>query len=94
MPKTQLILAVIFRDYLSTPTQKEKIKNFEKLQLQKLDKEARKKYNPHNIFKNTSISYIENNEIRKETNLVTLPKETLLNKILNKIKDIFNIKKF
>ena len=43
MPKTQLILAVIFRDYLSTPTQKEKIKNFEKLQLQKLDKEARKK---------------------------------------------------
>lgn len=80
MPKTQLILAVIFRDYLSTNVQKEKIIKFENYQLEKLEEEARKKYNPNNIFKNKKIMQEEN------TDLIEIHKITILSKILNKIK--------
>lgn len=92
-----MILAVIFRDYLATESQKEKIVKFENYQKNKLNEEARKRYNVDDIFKNTS-NLINNadiqNNIQKEVNLIETHKITLLDKILNKIKEFLkNIKR-
>jgi len=47
----KLILAIIYRDYLATETQTQKIKLIEQQQIQKLEDIARQKYNPDDIFK-------------------------------------------
>ncbi len=58
--KAKLILAVLFRDYLATETQQQKIKRVEKNQIQKLEEVARQKYNPDNIFKKKVVEKEEN----------------------------------
>ena len=44
--KAQTILAIIFRDYLATQKQKEKILNFEQTKLNEIEEAKREKYNP------------------------------------------------
>lgn len=51
MNETKAIFANIFRDYWATPNQRERIKTKEKYDLQKIEEEKRKKYNPDDIFK-------------------------------------------
>ena len=81
MPKTQLILAVIFRDYLASEVQKEKIKNYEKFQLKKLDDEAKQKYNYDNLFK--SSSSVVNYNSGKIDNLTPITKTNSNNENIN-----------
>lgn len=50
--RARYIIAILFRDYWATPYQKEKIKQKEKHDLQKMEEKLREKYNPDNIFKN------------------------------------------
>ena len=79
---TKAILANIFRDYWATPYQKERIKEKEKYDLEKLEEEKRNKYNPDDIFKNkVKTATVEN------TNLpVVTQKETFFKKLIRFIK--------
>lgn len=52
LTETRAILANLYRDYLATPSQKEKIIAKEKIEKEKEDDEKRKKYNIDNLFKN------------------------------------------
>ena len=87
LPKTKAILAVIYRDYLASPEEKEEIKNRENEERKKNEIEKRKKYNIDVFANNIEI----NKNIKEETSLqVTENKENILKRILNKIKLFFN----
>lgn len=49
--ETRAILFNLFRDYLATPKQKEKIVRFQRQEKMKIEEEKRKKYNGTNMFK-------------------------------------------
>lgn len=78
----KLILATIFRDYLATETQSQKIKLAEQQQIQKLEDMARQKYNPDDIFKKRNIIQEEKKE---EVALVEIKKENKLTAFFRKI---------
>ena len=86
LDETKAIFANIFKDYWATPYQKERIEAKEKYDLEKLEEEKRKKYNPDNIFKNKQEKTIVEN-----TNLsVEIKKETFFKKLISFIKGLFN----
>ena len=65
----------------------QKINQILKLNEMKEEQEKQKKFSPNNIFNN----HVENENINENTILVVEHKETMLKKIINKIKRIFHI---
>ena len=51
LPETKAILFNIFRDYLATPEQKEKIKKMQSEERAKLEIKKKEQYNTENMFK-------------------------------------------
>ncbi len=87
LPETKAILYNLFKEYLSTDEQKEFIKNKEKLEILKIEKEKTKKYNPSELLKNRDNK--ENKyQVDQTTDIVTY-KENIFKRIINKIKSIF-----
>lgn len=84
---TKAILANIFRDYWATPYQKERIKAKEKLDLEKLEEEKRKIYNPNNIFKDSKEEQQE--DVENTSFPVEIKKEVFLKKLISYIKGLF-----
>lgn len=81
LPETKAILFNLFRDYLSTPEQKNKIIQMQKKERQK--SELRKKQLSNTkIFDNRTIEKTKKNEIIEY-------KEKTLERIFNKIKSFF-----
>lgn len=81
--KAKTIIAILFRDYWATDSQREKIKAKEKYDRQN-NEEIKEKYNPDNLFKNNNI---EKENILNDNNKMILYKEPLIKKILNKFLD-------
>lgn len=86
--ETKLLLAIIFRDYLATEKQKEKIMEKERYDEQVYQEEMRKKYNPENFFKKQQSS-LDKNKIQKETNVIEY-KPNIFKKILSFFKRVFH----
>lgn len=85
--ETKAILLNIFRDYLATPEQSSKIKRWLYEDREYLDQQKRKKY-PGNMFKDNSKK--ECNTHKEEVMLTTeIKKQSLIKKIFDKIKSIF-----
>ena len=88
LPETKAILFNIFRDYLSTKAQKNKIKKWQLEDWKKLEEEKKKKYNSEVYFskniQNTSIS-------KSENKLIEVKEKSLWKKIINKITNFFKI---
>ena len=83
---TKAVLANIFKDYWAMPYQKERIKAKEEYDLQKIEEEKSKKYNPNNIFKDKQL-----NKIIISTNLpIEVKKEKFFKKLIKFIKNIIN----
>ena len=83
---TKAILANIFKAYWATPYQKERIEAKEKYDLEKLEEEKRKKYNPDNIFERQ-----KEEKVFESTNLPNqIKKEPFCNKLISFIKGLFN----
>ena len=84
LEETKDIFAVIFRDYWATPYQRERIKEKEKYDRQKIEEEKANKYNPDDIFKNK-----EKDNIVVNNNLpVEIKKENFFKKLISFIKKI------
>lgn len=84
LPETKAILFNIFRDYLATEEQKQKIKKWQLEDLRKLEEDKKKNYNV-DVFFNKNI---HNTTISKSGNELIEVKETSLwKKIINKIKN-------
>lgn len=84
--ETRAILFNIFKDYLATPEQREKIKKWEDEELRQLEQEKREKYGVE-VFKNksskenTSIMVVENKEKSLFERIVDRIKKILKGKI-------------
>ena len=87
LPETKAILFNIFRDYLSTETQKETIKKWQLNDLEKAEEEKRLKYDV-DVFKD-NINSSNNLNTNGNMQLVKVEENTW-RKILNKIKKIFH----
>lgn len=82
------IIAILFRDYWATETQRQKIINMQNYERRKLEEEKLKKYNPDNLFKDSSTENIS--ETIKEKALIETKKEKFHEKILKLLKKIFH----
>ena len=90
--EARAVLANIFKKYWATDYQIERIEAKEKYDLEQIEKEKYEKFNPDNIFQNRHK--VENQE---ETNInsVSMMKykeKNFLQKIFDKIKNLFNRK--
>ena len=92
MDETLGIISLIYRDYLCTDEEREKIKNKDEIYFKEKQKELNEKYNPDNIFKknNQIQDNILNNETSNNTAMIEY-KESIFKKIINRIKSIFYI---
>ena len=95
--ETKSILAVLYRDYWATPEKKEIILQNEKNERDLYQNELRRKYNPDNIFKNSNQSQniIQDDDSKDKTLInhvaIVEHEESILKKIINKIKNIFGL---
>ena len=87
LDETKAIFANIFREYWATPYQKERIEAREKYELEKIEEEKRKKYNPDEIFKNNKVQEVEEKSQEIENNLpVEVKKEKFFERLIGFIK--------
>lgn len=95
LTETKAILYNIFRDYLSTQSQKQKIIEMQNIERAKLEEMKRARYNSKDIFKdrkeNTNKMYNNDTKIRKE--LIIEKKESFIKKLIRKINNIINLRK-
>jgi len=87
MPETFAIMAVIYRDFICSKEKRTVLLENEKKELEKIEQEKRELYNPDNIFNKEKIN---KNTKTKENNMIKY-KETILRKLLNKLKLLFKI---
>lgn len=87
--QAKTIIAIFYRDYWASEYQRKKIKEYEKLLYEKIEKEKKDKYNSNEIFK--IDNHIKENDRKNEIVLVD-NNESLFKKILNRIKNFFTRK--
>ena len=89
--ETKEMLGIIYRDYLCNEEERINLLQEEKRELTKLEAEKREIYNLDNIFKKNNLK--ENNEensIKNEVSIVEY-KESIIKRIITKIKNLFHI---
>ena len=85
------IIAILFRDYWATETQRNKIIAYQNNERRKIEEEKRKKYNVDNIFKERqNNSHVE--AVKKEEALIEIKEEKWYEKIVSWIKRILKKK--
>ena len=82
LPETKAILFNIFRDYLSTPEQKEKIIKMQNEERQKNELKKKKKYDV-NVFENKTKEKLK--QTNNQENELIKYKKNIFTKIINKI---------
>mgnify|MGYP004624704057 FL=1 len=89
LPETKAILFNLFRDYLATPVQKEKILKMQSEERKKVEEKKKQNYTNVDIFKTNKHEDIEEETNNKEVQLVQIKKEGFFRKLINKIKLFF-----
>ena len=90
LKETKAILLNIFRDYLATPEQNQKIKQWLQEDREYLEKQKQEKYSS-NVFENNKKYEKINNEESKTILPVVIKKQSIFYRIINKLKRIFKI---
>lgn len=86
LPETKAILFNLFRDYLATKEQKEKIVNLQSIEKRKIEEKKKEKYKEQPYFFEKKHN---KNTIQEKSNLPErIRKESLLKKITNFIKKL------
>lgn len=88
LPETKAILFNLFRDYLATPMQKEKIIKMQSAERKKLEKKKQANYTNVNIFERNESKDM-GRIINQESQLIQIKKETFFEKLISKIKSFF-----
>lgn len=89
--ETKEMLGIIYRDYLCSNEERIDLLQEENEELAKLEFEKRKLYNPDDIFKKKDLKENkEENIIKKEVAMVEY-KESIIKRIITKIKNLFHI---
>lgn len=86
MEETQQILAIIYRDYLVTKEEREKLLKEESEEEKRIEQKLREKYNPDNIFKKNKEKDKSNDT---NTSMIKIEEIKWYKKIISKILSIF-----
>lgn len=86
LPETKAVLFNIFRDYLSTPEQKEKIIKMQAEERQKNEQKKAKQYNSNLFANKQNVQSVE----REHTELIKY-RENIFKRIFNKIRQFFRV---
>lgn len=89
LPETKAILFNLFRDYLATPVQKEKILKMQSEERKKVEENKKQNYTNVDMFKTNKNENIEEKTNNQELQLVQIKKEGFFRKLINKIKLFF-----
>lgn len=89
LPETKAILFNLFRDYLATPVQKEKILKMQSEERKKVEEKKKQNYTNVDVFKKNKYEDIEEKTNNKELQIVQIKKEGFFRKLINKIKLFF-----
>ena len=88
-PKTRGLIALVYQDYICNDTEKEEyIQKSQKL-IKQIEESKREKYNPNDIFKDKKI---DNDKDTTNTVEIVEYKESIIKRIIRKIKNIFTKK--
>ena len=79
----------MFRDYLATPVQKEKILKMQSEERKKVEKKKKQNYTNVDIFKTNKHKDVEEKANTQKLQLVQIKKEGFFRKLINKIKLFF-----
>lgn len=90
LKETKAILLNIFRDYLATPEQNQKIKQWLQEDREYLEKQKQAKYNS-SVFENNKKYKKIYNEEPQTISPVVIKKQSIFYRIINKLKRIFKI---
>lgn len=88
-PKTRGLIALVYQDYICNETEKEEYIQKSKKIIKQIEESKREKYNPNDIFKDKKIDTVK--DTTKTVEIVEY-KESIIKKIINKIKNIFTKK--
>lgn len=86
--ETKEMLGIIYRDYLCSNEERNKLLKQEEQEIKQYEKELRQKYDPNDIFKNKQKEYNYEKE-KANVAMVEYKKETLIEKILKFFKSRF-----
>lgn len=89
LPETRAIIFNIFRNYLATPEQKEKIKRMIAEERAKSEIKKKKQYNTENIFKTNTQAQTQVTSVKETEALVEVKKEGVFKRFIEKIKSWF-----
>ena len=89
LPETKAILFNLFRDYLATPVQKEKILKMQSEERKKVEEKKKQNYTNVDIFKTNKHKDVEEKANTQKLQLVQIKKEGFFRKLINKIKLFF-----
>jgi len=92
LSETKALLFNLFRDYLSTPEQKEKIKRMQQEDRWKAEEKKKQEYGEVNIFDRKNNIEKEIAENIEKTYPVVVKNENIFKKIISFIKNIFRKK--
>lgn len=88
-PKTRGLIALVYQDYICNEAEKEEyIQKSQKL-IKQIEESKREKYNPNDIFKDKKI---ETDKDTTNTVEIVEYKESIIKRIIRKIKNIFTKK--
>jgi len=90
LPETKATLYNLFRDYLATPEQREKILKMQAEDRQKLESLKQEKYNADNLFEKRENKVEEKME---NTEMISAKEKSFWQKIIGKIKGLFGMNK-
>ena len=90
LKESKAILLNLFRDYLATPEQNQKIKQWLQAVRVDLENQKQKQYN-NNVFENNKKYEKINNEESKTILPVVIKKQSIFYRIINKLKSFFKI---
>ena len=90
--ETKEMLGIIYRDYMCSKEERARLIREEKIELEHIEKEKRKKYDKNDNFENNNRNMEEKEKTDfKECNVIKY-REPFIKRMLNKLKSIFRIK--
>ena len=89
LTETKAILYNIFRDYLSTQNQRQKIIEIQNIEREKLEETKRARYNSKDIFKRREENKMYNIDTKICNQIIIEKKESFIKKLIRKLKNIF-----
>ncbi len=86
--ETIIILSLIYRDFLCSKEEKEKLKLRDTQRMKEVEDELREKYNVDNLFKNRQKAQ-EDEQVQTNNSLLVIEEEKWYKKLFNIIKKLF-----